>query len=165
MANLFDIATEYKEKFLELIELDLDEETLNDTLDSISSDFESKALNVSAFFQNVEADIEAMKKAEKNIAERRKAKENKVKRLREYLLNNMIETGITKIECPEFCVSVRKGSKDSVVVYEGDPKKLEGDCVKVTYTPNKTEIKKRLKAGEVIEGASLKDGAPSLMVK
>ena len=165
MASLYEISKSYQSAFLEIIDMDLDDQTLQDTLDSISSDLEEKSRNIAALFQNLESDVEQMKAAENRIKARRIAKENKVARLKKYLLDNMIDCGIKKIECPEFSIAVRAGAKDSVVEYTGDPELLPKDLRKVTYTADKNAIKLKLKSGEKVDDAKLVDGKPSLLVK
>ena len=115
MTALYEITDQYKQ----ILALDdIPEEQVIDTLECIKDDFNDKALNVAAYFQNVAADIDAMKDAEKRIAGRRKTLENKVARLKEYLLFNMQATGISKIECPEFRISLRNNPSSVHVIDE-----------------------------------------------
>ena len=125
-----------------MIELEADQQTIADTLEStgLADDFNNKSLAIAAFFQNIESDIVAMKEAEKRIADRRKSKENQVKNLKEYLLRNMQCTGITKIECPEFSISLRN-NPESVEILDESLIPDEFMTVKEVKTPNKTLIK------------------------
>jgi len=103
--KLYQIGDQLKE--LEKIE-DIDEETLADTLESLTAEFGDKSLSVASFFLNLESDITQLKEAEKSIAVRRKAIENKSKSLRHYLLSNMQRLEMSEISCPEFKITIRK---------------------------------------------------------
>ena len=108
MASLYEISKEYQESFTSLTEMDLDAQTLQDTLEAISGDFENKAVNVVKYFANLDAEAKMIKEAEQQMATRRKAIENRSQQLKDYLRFNMEATGITKISCPFFQVSLSK---------------------------------------------------------
>jgi trehalose-6-phosphatase len=117
--HLYEIANTHNQAFLEMADMeDLPEEVINDTLEALQGSFNDKAISVAAFFMNMDADIQAMKDAEKRIADRRKAKEGKVKWMKDYLLINMQRTGITKIECPQFAISLRTNPESVHIVDE-----------------------------------------------
>lgn len=163
MAKLYEIAAEYNSTFLALLEMeDIDDQTFDDTMSSIEGELQEKCKSVAAFFQNIQSDVDAMKQAEKRIAERRKSLESKANRLRDYLRDNMEFSGITKIECPEFKVTLRKQS--DVVVVE-DVNSLPADYVKIKKEADKVAIKKALKDGVDISGVKLEKGKPGLLIK
>jgi hypothetical protein len=117
--HLYEIANIHNQAFLEMADMDdLPEEVINDTLEALSGEFKDKAISVAAFFMNMDADIQAMKDAEKRIADRRKAKENKVKWMKDYLLNNMAKTGSTSIECPLFQIKLRTNAESVSILDE-----------------------------------------------
>ena len=155
MSNLalYQIADDYLSDIRKLEELDLDEQTFLDTLESLSGDLEAKATATAMFIKNLEANAEAIKKAEKAMAERRKAQEAKADRVSRYLLENMLRTGISKIECPHFTLSVRK-NPPSVDVISAD--QIPDDYFDIPEPPppvlNKKRLAEDLKAGVVIEG-------------
>ena len=106
--KLYEITEQYRLALDALA--DADEQTRLDTLESlqITDDFKYKSLNVAGYFQNIDAEIVALKEAEQRIATRRKSMESHSQSLKNYLLINMQRTGITKIECPEFSISLAK---------------------------------------------------------
>lgn len=141
MSSLYEIAETHNQALLALAELDdVPEEVINDTLEGLQGSFEAKAISVASFFMNVDADIQAMKDAEKRIADRRKAKESQVKRLKDYLLSNMDRTGINVIECPYFKVSIRNNAESVNIVDESLIPEMFMR-VTVTRSPDKTLIK------------------------
>jgi len=138
---LYDIAANYRAALEDLSNRDdLPPELVRDTLDAVQGEVEEKGKAVAAFFQNLDAQVVAMKEAEKRIADRRKSAESKVKRLKDYLLENMQACNIEKIECPEFKVSVRK-NPPSVEVFDESLVPKEFMREKVVVEVNKKLIK------------------------
>lgn len=162
---LYQISDAYLADVRKLEELELDEQTFLDTLESLSGDLELKATNVAMFVKNLEANAEAIKQAEKAMAERRRAHESKADKIRQYLLDNMLKTGITKIDCPYFTLSVRK-NPPAVEVLTADL--IPDDYYDIPEPPppvlNKKRLAEDLKAGVVIQGARLTQGN-SLQIK
>lgn len=138
--KLYEIAEKHNNALLAMADIDgLDESVINDTLEALEGEFNDKALSVAGFFQNIEAEIKAMRDAEKRIAERRKAKEASVNRLKDYLQREMIRTGITKIECPQFVISLRNNPESVQIV---DETLIPDEFKRISYEIDKVAIKK-----------------------
>lgn len=163
--TLYQIADDYLADLRKLEELGLDDQTFQDTLESLSGDIELKATNVGFFVKNLEASAEAIKQAEKQMTERRKAIEAKAERIRKYLLENMIKTGISKIDCPYFVLSVRNNPPAvDVLMQDQIPDEYFDIPDPLPPALNKKRLAEDLKAGAVIEGARLIQGK-SLQIK
>lgn len=160
MSKLYELTGDMKE----LEKLDIDSETLSDTLDGIVCEFNDKAVAILSFAENMNSDIDALSNEIKRLQARKKVFENRKARLREYLLYNMEKSGITKIECPQFTASLRKGV-ESVEIQ--DQNRLPDDyvSVEVVEKPDKAAIKRDLKAGKEIQGATLVRGATTIIIK
>ncbi len=158
---LYEISDQFKE--LEKLE-DIDQETLNDTLESLTAEFQDKGVSVASYFLNLDSDIAQLKKAEKRIAIRRKLIEKKSDSLKLYLTSNMQRLEISKIECPEFSISLRK-SLSVLIVEDQSLIPDEFITIKTTVSVDKNEIKRRIKNGETVDGVYLKDGKQSLIIK
>jgi len=158
--TLYTIADQYLQDLQKLQDMDLDEQTFADTLESLSGDLEVKATNVAMFVRNLEANAESIKAAEKQMAERRKAIESKAERIRNYLKNNMARTGITKIDCPYFALSLRN-SPPAVEVINADEIPAQYFDIPEPPAPvlNKNRLKDDLKNGVIVEGARLTQGS------
>lgn len=156
MSSLYELSNEYQLAQIKLSESDYDEQTIADTLESLSGDLETKAVNVAMFFRNLEVTAEAIKQAEKEMADRRKAIERKADAIKLYLKENMQRCGITKIESPYFALTLRK-NPPSVVIDDA------GAIANEFYIfpeapapyPDKKAIAEQIKAGNVVEGAHL----------
>lgn len=159
MTALYEIAAEYRDAATKLAELDLDAQTIADTLEGLSGDLETKAQNVAFFVRNLEATAAAIKQAEADMAARRKAMENRADSLKRYIFESMTVAGIEKIECPHFRLAI-KNNPAAVDVFE--PGLVPASFMRTPEppppAPDKTAIKEALKAGQDVPGARLTSG-------
>ena len=152
MAKLYELATGYK-NIEYLIELGEDNEELEAVLNSLDAEIEDKAENIAKLIKNYESDINAFKEEEKRIAERRRTLENDVKRLKEYLFNNMKLTGKTKFKKGTFSFNIAKNPA-SVEITNADI--ISSDYKVLTETLDKRAILQDLKDGKDVQGAILR---------
>lgn len=160
MTQLYKLADD----FARLADDDLPPEMIADTLEGMQGVFEDKLEGMLQLIKNDQAYSAALREEEKRLAERRKVADNRVDRLKEYIALCMEKGGLKKVRAGLQEVSTRKGV-NSVVV--SDAELLPDDLVdfKTETVPIKSEIKKRLDAGEEIKGAKLQMGKPSLIIK
>lgn len=166
LPSLYELAGEYHQAAVALSNMDLDEQTIADTLDGLSGALEAKATNVAYFVRNLEATATQIKDAEKQMADRRKAIENRAERIREYLKTNMEVAGITQIECPHFKLSIKKNPPSVVIDAESQ---IPADYMTVPVapppTPDKKLIAQALKDGFEIAGVHLETNKTRLEIK
>ncbi len=157
--SLYELSSTYLEAldFLTDPEADLPIEAVNDTLEGLSGELEDKAVNVAKFLRNMEATAQAIKDAEVKMAKRRKSLENRVKWMKSYLKGNMEHTGITKIECPFFKISIQNNPA-SVSIINEDAIPAEFKTQVISWIIDKTAIKNAIKVGKTVTGASLTNG-------
>ncbi len=157
--SLYQLSGTYLEAldFLTDPETDLPAEVINDTLEGLSGVLEDKAINVTKFLRNIEAITDAIKAAEESMEKRRKALENRVKWMKAYLKTNMENTGITKIECPFFKLSIQKNPA-SVTIFDETKIPLVFKEQVISWKIDKTAIKDSIKSGETVNGAELTTG-------
>ena len=142
MATLYELTGQY----LDIYNLEIDDETKLDTIESLGLDeeIEAKAENYAKLIRNLEADKKVYKEEEERF---KKKKES---------------TGKTKIKGELFTISVQN-SKASVIVDEANlPKKYW--VKKVTESPNKKALYEVLNEGKKIKGATLQENR-SLRIK
>jgi len=164
MTALFILAQEHRALADKLHDLDLDEQTILDTLEGESTDLVEKGKNVAAIFRNLESDAKQIKEAEQQLSERRKAIEKRAEQLKHYLKTNMEVAGISKIECPWFIVSIAQ-NQEAVTV--DDESLIPRDYFKeipATYQLDKALVKAAIKDGFTVPGAHLSRGT-SLRIK
>ena len=148
MATLYELTGQ----FLDIYNMELDEETKLDMLDSIdwNSDYENKVENYIKVIKNTEADMEARKNEIKRLTELNRADERKNERLKEALKDSMALTGHERVDTPLFKVSFRKSE-----AVEVDDLLLPEAYKVATYKPDKKRLKEDLKNGLEILGAEL----------
>ena len=164
MTALFILAAEHRALSDKLHDLELDDQTIIDTLEGESTDLVEKGKNVAAVFRNLESDAKQIKEAEQQLAERRKAIEKRAESLKNYLKTNMEVAGIQKIECPWFVVSIAN-NPEAVTV--DDETLIPRDYFKeipASYVLDKNLCKQALKDGYEVPGARLTRGT-SLRIK
>ena len=161
MAKLYELSTGYK-NIEYLLENGEDSEELAAVLNSLDAEIEDKAENIAKLIKNYEADIEAFKEEEKRIAERRRTLENDVKRLKEYLFNNMKLTGKTKFKKGTFSFNIAK-NPPSVEIVNQDI--ISSDYKTYTEVLDRKAILQDLKNGKDVQGAILKDDNESLRIR
>lgn len=157
--NLYELAVQYRADADKLADLDLDDQTLTDTLESLSGDLEVKAQNTAMLIRNIESNAAAIKDAEAQMKARRTALENRATRIKDWLHANMLVAGIQKIECPYFKLSVRE-NPPAVEIYE--PGLIPAQFMKQPEppppSPDKTAIKAAIQSGEEVPGCKLTRG-------
>lgn len=150
MATLYELTGQ----FLEIYNMDIDDETKLDTLEAIdwTSDYETKVEGYSKVIKSLEADIEARKNEKKRLDGLNKSDQTKIDNLKAALAVSMTETGLTKVDTTLFKVGFRKS--EAVVV---DETKLPKKYQVATYKPDKKTLKELLKSGKHIKGAVLEE--------
>lgn len=144
----------------------LDEDQFNAKFDEIQMALNDKIESSICFVKNLNAEVEAFKAEEKNLAQRRKVKENLAERIK-----NRIDTYIKaqytdeegnvdivglnkyKMETPKMKLSYRKSESVNITDIDSVPK--EYIKTKTEVSADKTNIKKAIKAGQHIDGAEL----------
>lgn len=126
-------------------------------LEELQMERDAKIENIALYIKDLEADAKAIKAEEYALAERRKAKENRSARLREYLAQTLDGA---KFETARVQLSFRASTKceitDAVSCLEYLEKNDFEKCIKYKEPElSKSEITKLLKAGETIPGAVL----------
>lgn len=148
MATLYELTGQ----FLDIYNLELDEETKLDTLDSIDweTEYETKVENYIKVMKNLEADVEARKNEIKRLMELNKADEKKKEHMKDTLSASMSLTGHERVDTPLFKVSFRKSQ-----AVEVDEAVLPEAYKVATWKADKKRLKEDLKNGLEIIGASL----------
>ncbi|GAA4321987.1 siphovirus Gp157 family protein [Pigmentiphaga soli] len=157
--SLYALAAEYRGDLEKLAELDLPDDVIADTLESLGGELEVKAQNVVAFSRHLEKLAESIKEAEAEMAKRRKAVEARAERIKAYVLQAMQDNRIQKIECPWFVLSI---AKNPPAVEIEDERMVPKDYFTSPPPPppqiDKKLILQALKDGYDVPGAKLRQG-------
>lgn len=145
---------EIDDAILSLVDMETGEIEDEKRCDELQMERKQKVENIGCYYKNLVAEAKAMAEEEANLAQRRKAVENKAKRIKNLLAYAMKGD---KFESPKLRCSYRKAKSvqvdDSFVAWAQEH---AGDLL--TYkepTPNRTAIKAALADGREIEHAEI----------
>jgi hypothetical protein len=157
--KLYEITQQFKE-IERLDEFDeLPAEVMRDTLDGLVGTFESKATNIAMYVRNLEASADAIESAAQAMKERAARIRRRSESIKAYLLWNFQATGITRVECPEFTVTVRNNPEAVRIADDAElPPEYLVQPPAPPPRPDKTAIKAALKAGKDVPGCWLEAG-------
>lgn len=150
MSSLYEI----NQQLLDTIDLDTGEIIDTHKFDQLQLERNEKLENVALWYKNLLSEAAAYK-AEKDVfADKQKRAEAKADSLKKYLdsaLNG------SKFETVKVNVSYRKSTSVEVINQEAIPERYLRSVT--TVSPDKTEITKALKVGELIDGVQLKESS------
>ncbi|MDT2783005.1 siphovirus Gp157 family protein [Vagococcus fluvialis] len=151
MANLFELTSNFK-YILDHAD-ELDEQTLNDTLESIQEPLEDKVDNTVGLLKSLKNDIDNFKKEEQELKKRRQTIENNFKRVKEWSEYTLSTLDVDKLKGNKHELRMQK---NSVSVSIPDESKVPEQYL-IPQPPkiNKTEIKEDLKNGDEYDWAEL----------
>lgn len=158
MKPLYALVEQYRE--LERLDVEeLDEQDLSKALEALQGEITVKATNCALFARNVETFADTIDAAARQMAERAERMRKKATGIRAYLLNQMRGAGISKIQAPEFTISIRKNP--AAVMVKPDAAIPQEYWVQPEPPPPRLDKKKlaeHLKEGVVIDGVWLEQG-------
>ena len=153
--KLYEVAEAFAriQEFLNDAQTDEEIVAIKDVLVDYECQFEEKVENITYLIKNFQSDVEALKKEELRLAEKRKSTERKIESLKDYLFGAFMQTGTERIKYPQFTVSIRNNAES---VNVKDVTKIPTDYF-VPQLPklNKAGLKKAIQDGEVIDGVEL----------
>lgn len=160
MTALYNISSEYLKLAETLADGDFDLATIDDTIEAsgLVDEFTDKAQGLEFVARGALAHHAAIDAEIARLEALRARRDAVAAGLRKYLLENMLRTGITKINCPLFAISIQH---NPVAVEVFDPLSLPIEFMRIpepkppAAAPDKAAIKKALQAGAEIPGAKL----------
>ena len=157
-ATLYDVAAEFRQQEQLLADLDLDDQAMADTLESIAWPVEQKARAVAAVIGNMDAAAEMVKAFAKRKADEAKAMQSRADYLRKYLLNNMVACGISEIKATDGSLTLRVKTNPASTVID-DLSLIPAQYLRFgpapPPAPDAMKIKAAIKAGIPVPGAHL----------
>jgi len=161
---LYEITAKHRDLALLAEENEDMAQAVADTMEMIEGEFNDKALSLVNVMKNIGAGIPSIDAEIARLTVRKKTIENNQKHMTAYLQTNMEASGISKIECPLFTITLAKG-RDIVSVDNENAIPAEYMNYKTSASPMKKEILAALKEGEKIEGVSIVKTANSIRIK
>ena len=164
MTSLILIAQEYRAAAQTLSDLDLDAQTIADTLEGIGGDLETKAKNVALMVRSLRADSAAIKQWAQDASARAKSTDARADHLLDYLANCMTMGGIERVEAPGVVLSWRKSSAVVIDTPELVPVEYWRQKPAPEAEPDKLKISEAIKFGTPVPGAHVEQRR-SLQIK
>ena len=168
MNNLSLIKYEIKEinsiaNFLNSQNNELDQDTINDTRESIKYLLEEKSEQLELILKEQEMKEEKCNEISRYYAEKSKETKEKKDALKKMIMETMEKLGVKKIETSTGTFTIRKNAPALIIE---DDRLIPGKFKTVAQETKieKAEIKKALKEGEEIKGVRL-ESSQSLLVK
>jgi Siphovirus Gp157 len=156
--RLYEIADRYQFLLNDLY--DYETGVVNETtlakLNELTDSMETKAINITMLFKELEASAEAIEKERQAMQKREKALKNQIQSLKDYLRSNMERCEIKKIECPQFVIGLQK---NPVKLEIFDENLIPPEYEVMTLSIDEAKIREELKNGVVIPGARLVQGS------
>lgn len=146
MASLYEIDNE----ILSCIDLETGEILDSAKLDALQMERERKIEGVACWVKNLQAEAVAYKAEKEAFAEREKAANAKVERLKKWLADAL---GGEKFISNRCAVSFRRSERVEILDASVVPKKLL--VKKISFDPDKAAIKEAIKAGKTVKGCAL----------
>ena len=113
---------------------------------------------------NIDGDIGAIDHEIKRLQAKKEQFNSTKQSMNNYLRENMEASGIKKITCPLFSITLAKG-RDVVVIDDEALIPDEYVTVKTVIAPDKRKLMKAMKEGESIPGAHTEETEPSIRIK
>ncbi len=162
--TLYQISQEHRALADALQDMDLDDQTIADTLDAESGLVE-KSQSVAFVIRNMEALAAAVKAEADAMTERAKRVQKRADSIKVYLHSCMTLAGVQKIEHPQFTLSIAKNPAGVQILDEQQiPAQFMRQPEPPPPAPDKKSIKAAIEAGEEVPGAKLTQST-SLRIK
>ena len=160
MSTIYEIKGEIFE-LMELMEEDPENEIIKDTLEALQGELEIKAEGYCKIIREFEGKVSMVDAEMDRLNQKKQTYTNNIHRLKDTLLNAMLDTGHTKIKGDLFSLTVRKNAPQLADLPETLPDKY--------LIPQDPKIDKRLllsdvKSGVEVKGVTLKQ-SQSLLIK
>jgi len=143
---------EITEAYNSLLDADLDEEAIEQSLKVIDDEFDVKAENIAKLISSINGDIETLKSEERRLADKRRSYEKKIESLKNYLFNNLQMVDKKRIQTPLYKISIQKNPAKLVVK---DEKRVPDEYFKTVKRLDKAKLKDAVKDGLETDYAEL----------
>jgi hypothetical protein len=162
LAALTTIWATLRDKLSE--ESGLDDDELMDTLDG-ELDLADRLRSLIRKRREMLANADALKGMIRELSDRQARMENSAKSIGNAVTHAMQEAGISKLQSPDFSVSVSYGKKPLCGVESLNPADLPPRFVRTKVEVDRNALRAALESGEHLDGVYLGNAAPFLTVR
>lgn len=168
--RLYDIAADYR-RLQDMLDAagtpDEMRQTLIDTLESLSGDFEDKVENMAALIAEYKATIEGCAAEIQRLTAKKLRAENAIDSIKKYIMAEMQFAGIQKVKAGTWQISIAKNGGKAPIVWDDDiePEDLPEKYRSISYKIDTAAVRDALEAGETLDFAKLGERGESLRIK
>ena len=155
--TLYELTDQYRAALSALPD-DADMDQVQQALGHLEGQIAIKGQNVAAFVLNLEAEAEAIDNAARKLKARADSTKRKADGLKEYLFVNMKALGITEIKANDGTFKAKIVKNPPAVELTGPVSAEYERVIPEKREPDRNKIQAELKAGVIIENASLVQG-------
>lgn len=164
--TLYELAQEHRALADKLADMELDAETIADTLEAEAGALEAKATATAMVVRNLESTVDAIAQAEEKQSKRKRAYMARAELLRQYLKQQMLHAGVKRIDHPLLTLAI-KGKAAAVQILDEAQIPTEFMAPPPPAPPpkpSKTLIAAELKDGREVPGARMGDDVTRLEI-
>lgn len=171
--RLYEIASVYRSLQDQLDSAETPEElrqTLADTLESISGDFEDKAEAMLSLISEDQATIAGCKAEIQRLTDKASRLQSQIDSIKQYLMSQMQYTGQRKLNAGTWQIYIAKNGGKAPIVWKIDPYDIDLDAIPDKYvlrraSLNNAAIRETLEDGGFLSFAELGERGESLRIK
>lgn len=161
MSNLYKLNKDWQEVANMLYQYNVDEQMILDTLESIEGEIEDKADGYAKVIRELEAMRDAKKEEMYRQQDGARLLDNRIKYLKQNLLNVMKQTGKTNFATNLFTFRIQKNGGKRALTIDGDVPK---EYTKTIVENDTDKIRQALESGEELSFAHLEPQSESLRI-
>lgn len=163
MANIYELTTEWQNVFEMLLDPEIPEDAVFDTIEMIEVDMDTKADNYAKLIKSMDGDVGAIDQEIKRLQERKATISNRKNQLKVNLEDMMRATGRMKFKTALFSFGIQKNGGVLPLMFAPDiPVPAEylkpGD-------PDTAKIRQALENGEALSFAAFGERGESLRIR
>lgn len=163
MANIYELTTEWQNVFEMLLDPEIPEDAVFDTIEMIEVDMDTKADNYAKLIKSMDGDVGAIDQEIKRLQERKASISNRKNQLKVNLEDMMRTTGRMKFKTALFSFGIQKNGGVLPLMFAPDiPVPAEylkpGD-------PDTAKIRQALENGEALSFAAFGERGESLRIR
>lgn len=163
--RLYDLTEEYAALQDMLYDPEVDEQTIQDTMEAVWGEIEDKADGYAKIIMDMKADAETLKEEENRLAARRRHLETRLQYLKNTLEANMRAVGKTKFKTALFSFNIQKNGGLQPLIIDGLIDDIPGKfLIPQPPVPNNDAIRKLLTEKQV-DWAHLDPRGESLRIR
>ena len=165
MKHLYELSDQMKGLQEMIAGSDMDPEIFHDTMEGLTGDIIAKGASTLLVMANLGSDIDAYDREIKRMQARKKTIATNLEWLKNYLRDNMMASGIEKIESPVFTATLIKAKKVAQVDDIDKIRPMFFKRIPASRQLVKADLLAALKAGKKCPGATLVDGKRGLTIR